>query len=111
MRLKGFLGFREFELLKKMFDFSVCGQTPSGVIVRPKKSFCLTPKFHLTIESLGTAFLIHSKTVLMLMQSWVESFAILPMSLTYCANWSTLKAVSRYSLIKDEKADKKRLRP
>ena len=52
---------------------------------------------------------MHSKTVLM--HSWVESFAAVPMSSTYWAHWSDLIALSKYSLIKDDKADIERLKP
>ena len=54
---------------------------------------------------------MHSKTVLMLIHSWDESFAAMPMSSTYWAHWSALIAMSRYSLINDERADNERLRP
>ena len=51
---------------------------------------------------------MHSKTVLMLIDSWVESFAAMPISSTYWAHLSALVALSRYSLINDEKADNER---
>ena len=108
---RAFLDFGNLSFFRNSLTFFVCGETPCGVIVRPKKSTCLTPKWHLAIVRLRPAFLMHSKTVLMLMHSWVESFAAMPMSSMYWAHWSALIALSKYSLIKDEKADNERLRP
>ena len=111
MHSKVFFWISGIWVSEELFDFLSLWWNSFWCLVCHKKSTCLTPKWHFAIRTLRPAFLIHLKTVLMLMQSWVESFAAIPMSSLFCAHWPVLIALSRYPLIKDEKADKKRLRP
>ena len=77
-----------------------------GAMVLPRNSTSVTPKWHLSMDSLSPACLMHSKTARMFRISCVTELAAIPMSSTYCAHWSALITFSRYSLMKLENASK-----
>ena len=56
-----------------------------GLMVLPRKSTCLTPKWHLEIANFTPAFLIHLKTSRLLRVSLVASLAVIPI----IPMWST----------------------
>ena len=89
----------------------VLGANPCGVIVLQRNSTSVTPKWHFSIVNLSPACLMHSKTALMLRISCVTELAAIPVSSTYCAHWSALITLSKYSLMKLENADKALLSP
>ena len=89
----------------------VLGAIPCGVIVLPRNSTSDTPKWHLSMDSLSPACLMHSKTARKFRISCVTEFAAIPMSSTYYAHWSALITLSKYSLMKLENADKALLSP
>ena len=82
-----------------------------GVIVRPRKSISVAPKWQLRIVSLRPASWMHLKVALRLAMRLSASLTAMPVSSTYWAHWSALKTLSRYSLMKPENADRARLRP
>ena len=110
-RCNAFFVFGNLILDKNFLILGTCGATPSGVMVRPRKSTCLTPKWHLDMANFNPAFLMHLKTSRILTVSCVASLAAIPMSSTYCAHWSALMTGSKYSRMKLEKADRERLSP
>ena len=63
------------------------------------------------MDSLSPACLMHSKTAGMFRISCVTELAAIPISSTYCAHWSALITLSKYSLIKLEIANKALLSP
>ena len=83
----------------------------SGVIVLPRKSISVSPKWHLCIVNFNPASLMHSNEARRFLIKCSASFAAMPMSSTYCAHWSALITRSKYSLIKLEKADRAQLSP
>ena len=82
-----------------------------GVIVLPRNSTSVTSKWHFSMVNLSPACLMHSKTARMLHISCVTELAAIPMLSTYCAHWSALTTLSKYSLMKLENADKALLSP
>ena len=96
---------------RKLVILCSCGATPWGVMVLPRNSIWVTPKWHFSIVSFSPALRMHLKTALMFLMSCSVVLAAIPMSSTYWAHWSALMTVSRYSCMKLEKADKALLRP
>ena len=88
-----------------------CGATPCGVIVLPRNVISVTPKWHFLMVSLSPAFRMHSKTARMLRISCVTLLTAIPISSTYCAHWSALITLSRYSRTKLENAESALLNP
>ena len=88
-----------------------CGATPLVVIVRPRKSASCTPKRHLSMLSLRPAFHRQWKTAHRFLINCWGVLVAMPLSSTYCAHWSTLMTGSRYSRMKLDNSDMKRLSP
>ena len=89
----------------------VLGAISCGVMVLPRNSTLVFPKWHLSIDSLSPACLMHSKTARRLRISCVSELAAIPMSSTYCAHRSALITLSKYSRMKLENADRALLNP
>ena len=81
------------------------------MIVLPRNSTSVTPKRHFSIVNLSPACLIQSKTARMLRISCVTELAAISRSSTYCAHWSALITLSKYSLMKLENAEGALLSP
>ena len=80
-------------------------------MVLPRNSTWITPKWHFSMMSLSPACLMQSKTARMFRISCVTELAAIPMSSTYCAHWSALMTLSRYSRMKLQNADNALLSP
>ena len=105
------MGFGNLTLAKMVLVVWSCSATACEMIVLPRISTSVTPKWPFSMVSFRPACLMQSKTALMLRMSCVTELAAMSMSSTYCAHWSGFVTLSRDSLIKLEKAERAQLRP
>ena len=64
----------------------ILGGNRCGVIVLPRNSTSVTPKWHFSMVNLSPARRMHSKTARMLRINCVTELAAIRMSSTYCAH-------------------------
>ena len=104
-----FFNFGNLTFAKNFWILWSWGAISCGVMVLPRNSTSVTPKWRFSIVSSAPDCLMHSKAVRMLRIKYANELATIPISSTCCAHWSALITLSKYFLIKLENADSARL--